>query len=313
MERCKKFEKLIREYISGALNSSEQTSLQAHLEKCRSCREIFELHQILEKDLAAFPEASEEAFVRMRQNVTRSIRRKEGDRPIPWYQVFADQFTYFLRKPAIVAAVAVILFLVGFFSRNLIISSNGDTDSAFLKQINYSAERNDNLQEVENSPYLYSDVKFRDLDGQNIALSFNVTSHLELTRKKDDPLVKEVLTQSLLNQESIGNRLNALSYAKEIIDPKIKEALIFTMENDPNFSVRMKAMTGLAGYPNDREIQSAFLKILEKEEQVQMRLMAIDYLTNNQTDEKLLRDAIKELNRPEDAPVRYKLNQYLKN
>jgi hypothetical protein len=313
MERCKKFEKLIKEYISGELSSTKKSSLQAHLKECKSCRGIFELHQILEKDLVTFPEVTEESFVKMRQNVIRNIRRKESEIPIPWYQVIVDQLTYFLRKPAFVAAVAVVLFLVGFFSRNLIIPSNGDTNSAFIRQINYSAEKNDNLAAVENSPYLYSDVKFRDLDGQNIALSFNVTTHLELTRKKDDPLVKEVLTQSLLNQESVGNRLNALSYAKEIIDPKIKEALIYTMENDPSISVRMEAMTSLAGYPNDEEIQSAFLKILGEEEQVQMRLMAIEYLTNNQTDEKLLKDAIKELNQPKDAAVRYKLNQYLKN
>ena len=121
------------------------------------------------------------------------------------------------------------------------------------------------------------------------------------------------MAQTLLGTSNIGSEFKAISYTKEIIDPKLKEALIFSMLNTPMLAIRMKAMSGLMDYKFDEEIKEAFLKVLRGEESVNMRLAAIDYLTNFQVKPSDLQEAIDKSVVSASPAVMIKMKKYLED
>jgi hypothetical protein len=313
MKECKKYERLIKQFIANEIGDEDKKLLLEHIQQCKACKSLYEMHNQLETHTIDFPEASAEDYLKVRQSVIRSIRNKKAASDIKWYQYFSDRFLSIFSRPAVTISFSVILFLIGFFLYPIILPSRGQSNFDLARQLKYTAQQNTDLQQVENSPYIFSDVRFKNVNGDQVEIGFNVSTHMELVRHKDDPLVKEVLAQAVMNPASLGNRLQAISYSEEIMDSKVKEALIFTMLNDNNLAVRIKAMTSLAKYPSDSKIQDAFLKILKNDEQVQLRLLAIDYLTSNLSNEKNLEEIIRDLNQAKDAGIKYKLSQLIKN
>jgi hypothetical protein len=124
-----------------------------------------------------------------------------------------------------------------------------------------------------------------------LALSFDVSTHLELVRDKSDPLVAEILVQSLVNPAPVGTRLEAISLVRSM-EPKVRGALIAAMLEDESLPVRIAALEKLVGQPIDPATEAAFLKVLEIEESVQMRLLAIDYLAKERVAPEVLESAI---------------------
>jgi hypothetical protein len=311
MKECKPYEKFFKKYIAGGISTAEEKRLLAHIKTCENCRAIYQLHQSLLDKNVDIPLPEIDAFRKMREQVTRKIRLKKTQVSKPWYLNFLDNFMYYLTKPAFATLLLIAVFMVGFLSRSLFFEKSEQSKDYLLKNIKHTAMSNNSLRDVENSPYIFSNVQFREVDDQNIALSFDVATHVELVSSKNDPLVKEVLAQSLLNPEPLGTRLRTLTFAQEIMDPKIKEALIFTMREDPDLAVRMRAMSSLVVYPDDQQIQEVFLQVLKEEESVNMRLMAIDYLAQTDVNTQTLQNTMPYLKSDRDAAVRHKLNQYL--
>lgn len=313
MKECKKYEKILKQLISNAIEDEDKKILMEHIQECTECKAVYEMHEQLQSSEIDLPEVALEDYLKVRQSVIRSIREKKTISEIRWYQYFSDQFLSVFSRPAFTISFAIILFIIGFFLYPIVIPSQGQSNFDFTNQLEVTAKQNTDLQQVENSPYIFSDVRLRNINSDQVALGFNVSTYMELIRPKNDPLVKEVLAQAVMNPASLGNRLQAISYSGEIMGSKVKEALIFTMLNDNNLAVRIKAMSSLAKYPSDAAIQDAFLKILKDDKQVQLRLMAIDYLTSNLSKEKNLEEIIKDLNQAKDAGIKYKLYQQIKN
>lgn len=311
MKKCKSYEKFLKKYITGEISAADEKRLLAHIKTCDYCREIYQLHHSLVDKKVDIPLPETNAFVKMREQVIRKIRLKRSQVAQPWYLKYLDNFMFYLSKPAFASIFLVMVFIIGFLSRSLFLEKTIQPKDYLLKNIKHTAMSNNNLRDVENSPYIFSNVQFREVDDQNIALSFDVATHVEFMSSKDDPLVKEVLAQSLLNPEPLGTRLKTLTFAQEIMDPKIKEALIFALKDDPDLAVRMRAMSSLMVYPDDQQIQDAFLQVLKEEESVNMRLMAIDYLAQTDVNAQALQNTMPYLKSDRDAAVRHKLNQYL--
>jgi hypothetical protein len=142
------------------------------------------------------------------------------------------------------------------------------------------------------SPFLYTNVHVTERNAGMVNLSFDVSRHLDLTLKKRDPLVAEVLVQSLIEPSGVGARLNAIAIADNVPDSKIKKSLIVAMLHDDNLAVRMTAQSKLVEHPGDPEIVESLLAVVKQEPSVRMRLVAIDYLTNLRIQPERLRRAI---------------------
>lgn len=308
MNKCRLYDKLFQKLINGEIDPEEEQIYYLHLKECPSCHEQFEIHQSLYDPVLNLPLPEPEEFSKLRQTVIRNVRltKKRGKK-----QYFEGLFDilFHQRARSIYAGVTVIIiFFLGFYANQFFRS---EPEGNLVNTIHYAAVNNIALQEVENSPYVFSDVQFRKLDEVNIALSFTVSTHLDIIRPKYDPLVKEVLAQTLLNPEPVGTRLKSISIAIGMMDAKIKESLIFALHQDPSRAVRIKAMTSLMNYPGDEQIQNAFLTLLKNETSVNMRLLAIEYLTQTNIRTSVLRTALPYLKKGQDTAVRQRIYQYI--
>lgn len=282
MNDCKQFEDGLASLIGGSSNTTERSEVMRHVGACEDCAELFAVHAELE-DLD-LPAAADGDFLAMRRDVLRSIRGESAAKPGWWRNLLVRPL-----EPSAIVLLALAAIGAGFFlgrlpSADRVFEQARRDDArlangtqAIAGQLEFAALRNRRLEQSADSPYTFSDLQVREMDGGRVALSFDVSTHLELVRDKSDPLVAEILVQSLVNPSPVGTRLEAIALVRSM-EPKVRDALIVVMLEDESLPVRMAALEKLASQPVDSATEAALLEVLESEESVQMRLDAIDLL-----------------------------------
>ncbi|TFG96969.1 MAG: hypothetical protein E4H13_11545 [Calditrichales bacterium] len=308
MKVHKEIETLIEKLQAGELTPAEEKQLKAYTDQYPEYKEIVHTHQFLLE--SGFPVADPEAeeFDRMRARVMQHIRMGEFKEPGFFQQLF-ETITTYIQRPEM--AIAALTLIIGFFLGRALPPSDSRLQSEIVDQMSVMASENTKLSDVQKSPYAYSNISFNEIDSKRISLSFDVTTHLDVVSEKGDPLVREVMAQSLLNPTNVGTDLKVISYTKGTFDTKIKEALVFSLKNAPIMAVRLKSMEQLSNYGNDQEIQMAFVDVLRQEESVKMRLLAIDFLTKNNFSSDSLKRALSESTVPQSPAVMIKLKKYI--
>jgi len=274
---CARYESLIERYLASDLDPKGMSDLLAHAAGCEGCRRLLALHGELERAGSAVPEPDEADLERRQVRVLAGIQRRRALRPL---------------RAAAIAAGLILPFGVGvLFGRAL------PQKTRWMDALHAEASANRGLSDVEDSPFNYSNVSYRRLGDDRVALDFDVTTHLTTVESKDSPLVREVLVQSLLNPATVGERLKAMSFAAGGLDPKLEKAVLFALRNDESLAVRLAALTILVGRLDDEEVRSALIATLRDDPSVQVRLAALESLASHRVDPKRIREAIRE--RPE--------------
>ena len=277
MSDCARYESLIERYLASDLDPKGMSDLLAHAAGCEGCRRLLALHGELERAGSAVPEPDEADLERRQVRVLAGIQRRRALRPL---------------RAAAIAAGLILPFGVGvLFGRAL------PQKTRWMDALHAEASANRGLSDVEDSPFNYSNVSYRRLGDDRVALDFDVTTHLTTVESKDSPLVREVLVQSLLNPATVGERLKAMSFAAGGLDPKLEKAVLFALRNDESLAVRLAALTILVGRLDDEEVRSALIATLRDDPSVQVRLAALESLASHRVDPKQIREAIRE--RPE--------------
>lgn len=283
--------------FAGELPDEERPNLMRHVDECTDCHSYYDVVEELASPTIEEPD--EAGYLAMRREVIRTIRREAAeDAPKPsWFPlgVFSRAGGF-----ALALAVAGILFALGVLAGRTGAAAPASeasrqpasADVVLARQIGTAAKNNRALRDVENSPFRYSNVRIEERDGEQLHLSFDVSRHLDLTLRRDDPLVTEVLVQSVLDPSSVGTQLKAISEAENVLDPRVRGALVKAMLHDPNLGVRLQAQARLVETANHDETSAAMLSVLEREASVQMRLVAIDYLAGSRIDPQRLERAV---------------------
>jgi len=296
MSECRQWEELIDR--SDDLGDDESKALLDHIDSCGSCAGLFDLVGRMRAD-DVVPDPGDARLVEMRRQVMRSIRRGDGE---TLGSRFAATLAAFFGRPALAIPALVILVAAGVLVGRLTVPGSSrsaasttvaeGSHGAIASEIKLAAAKSRDIEDIENSPFTYSNVRVRETRGDTVAVSFDVSRHLDLDLRRDDPLLTDVLVQSLLQPEGVSTRLKAIDFATNLVDPRVRDALIRTMLGDPDLIVRMEAETRLVGEASSAELTAAFLKVLEREASVQMRLVAIDYLARNRVNRSTLEKAI---------------------
>jgi len=313
MKDCRDFEALIDRAQTGEASEQEQEALLDHLESCPDCNRFFEAVGTLRNSgLDAEPDADD--LLSMRRAVLREIRKGRGKRR-------SFSLISLLTHPVAAAACAVLLLVFGFLLGRGASKIGRDTrepqttaaTDRFTSAIQKVAQSHTAYEDIVNSPFTYTNVRVTQGQTGMVNLSFDVSRHLDLSLRKEDPLVTEVLVQSLIEPSGVNTRLNAISIADNVPDPKIKKSLIFAMLGDENLAVRMTAQSKLIEHRGDPEITEALLAVLEKEPSVRMRLVAIDYLASSKIQPERLERAVR-AGKPENSDAVFlKVSQYLQS
>jgi hypothetical protein len=309
MNNCSEYEGLLGKMVTDEIAPTEIERLRDHARQCDNCGGLLKLQDDLRAAGQQEADVPAEDLQQVRYAVLRSIHLRVHPSTISrgkagWTRVGFARLTW-------ASGLAAAVFVGGFFIGNLWSTRHGDPGSALIRQIYSDARKEKSLHDVENSPLMYSNVLFNRVGDQKLSLSFDVTRHVELTAGPEDPLVRNLLIQALLNPSPLGARLKAISFAETNKDPEIKRALILSMLNDPSVAVRLKTESSLLNYRNDSEVQAAFLQVLRKEESVQLRLVALDYLVGNNVSQETLREIVRDLRSQGETAVLHKAVAYL--
>jgi len=309
MRDQKYIKQLIDKLISGSITESEFEQLKNRVQDYPEYADVFQAHNFISEVRFPAADPATERFSQMRQEVLRTIRTNQTNTQSDFISDTNSWLRSFLIRPEM--AVAAITLLVGFFLGRIAPVDEESISSGIMKQISFMARENTNFADSKNSPYQYSNIAFKELNNQEIALSFDVSTHLELVREKNDPLVREVIAQSLLNPTNLGTELKAISYSENMLDNKIKEALIFSMHNAPILAVRMNALQNLTKYKQDEDVKSAFVKVLKDEESVKMRLTALDYFFENKIETDTIKSIMESSDLQKSPAVWIKAKRYI--
>jgi len=311
MKECKDYQEMIQSYIAGEISPSDLDSLYHHCQTCPDCGQLWEVHSNLAAAGEELPQPPEDGLLAMRTNVLAQITRDERGRDerarakqaeagrIRWWDLGA-----LLRAhPAAALPVAAALVVVSIFAGRWSVSTPETGDSAILREISQQASRQAGLIDYWDTPLSYSNVNARPVEGGNLDLSFDVSRHVRFVTPMNSPVASEVLMHAILEPSAVGSKMKAMAMAPEIMDPKLKEALIFTMHNDPHLAVRMEAMSVLSKSPYDSTIQKAFMTTLREDQEVQMRLQALEYVAENRVNMNTIRRTIEEPQLDSDTAV----------
>lgn len=302
MKDCRRFEELMESYLADELAEADRRTLEAHLGDCTDCRQIAHLHRELSAAGPEMAQAASEDLEALRRSVLLQIshQRNRENAGSGW-------LAGWMLRPLPLLATGLLLLLAGAgLGRAWVPSSPPDLEKQDLvREISDMAAAHHRLVDVENSEFIYSNVSFRKLGQDRVELNFDVSTHVEITEPADSPLVQEVLVQSLLHPDpaNLGSRLKAISYAENVMDSKVRDALILAMHEDTSLAVRLKALSILSMEPATEPVEAAFLATLRADESVQMRLLALDYLANQGVDLGLIRRTIEEAGKESNPAV----------
>jgi hypothetical protein len=310
MKSEKDIQILFEKFLSGEISKTESDQLEKYIEEYPEYKELMRLHQKLVN--LDFPTSDPDStvFSQMRANVLRKIRLDKQKSP-GIIDEFIEKIKNFAFRPEM--AVAALTLIIGFFLGRALPPDKGALTSNLISQITALATKHTKLEDVKKSPVVYSNIRYQDLDDNRVAINLDATTHLDFVRKKDDPLVLEIMAQTLLSSSDLGSELKAISYTEGITVPKVKETLIYTVHHTPTLAARMKAMTNLSNFKNDEEIREAFLRVLREEESVKMRLLAIDYLTTEQVSPDILQQTLNESEVTQSPAVMIKMRKYIES
>ena len=346
MSGCERFEELIERYLAGDIEPADLEALRQHSRSCSACRRLMELDQ----ELSAVPEhvtyVSEGRFDEMRASVLGRIRnsmmrrgareasvrgrstrkgtaseqrareqRATGSR-LPFWKRWSAALG---RQPAygVVAAglVLVLGFALGRLTAGLTTGQAGFNQDSFVREVVQQASQERGLAGYWDSPFTYSNVSFRPRDNGTVAIDFDVTRHINVTRKMESPMTREILVHAMIDPTAMGARLNAMGVASEVMDETmddtIRQTLIFILKNDPSMPVRLRALEVLKPHASEPGVQDALLTVLAQDPSVQIRLLAVECLAGKRTDPELIRGALGEPRNDSDRAVLHRAVELL--
>jgi hypothetical protein len=126
--------------------------------------------------------------------------------------------------------------------------------------------------------------------------------------------VKELMMLSLLEKESVTDRLKAVSLTEEMdqASQKVTSALIQTLNNDSNVNVRLAALDALRVYSVDSKVRQELIRSIGKQDSplVQIALAELMAQLQAKSSVKELEKILKNENTPTD--VKKKIEESLK-
>jgi len=111
--------------------------------------------------------------------------------------------------------------------------------------------------------------------------------------------LRELLTLSLLQQQSASERLRGVIWSSQVQQPEepVLSALLQTLNSDPNVNVRLAALDALQKRANIRGVRQGLLQALEKQKSPLVQITLIDWLVESKE-----RQAVGMLTRISDEP-----------
>lgn len=295
MSGCRFYQEMMERLLAGELSRRDTTALQDHGQTCQDCAGLLALHKDLLDLGEDRPEPNQADLMNMREQVLRQTVGQETTAHQTSGSSFLRDLQGLWRSHPLTAVLstAAVLVCAVFIGHKMTPAPTLD-QSRLVQEITQQSAMAASLEDYWDAPYSFTNVAVRPRQNGQVALSFDVCRHVDIQQDRSSPLVTEVLLNAILEPSSMGSQFRAMDLTSDIMDERLKQALILTLHNDPDPTVRLNALEALAQHPYGETVQSAFLQVLGQDQDVQMRLTAIEHLSHRQVDLQTIRSAVGE-------------------
>lgn len=306
MSPCDAIQPALERLVLGEATEGDRTLVDDHCRACGDCRELLAADRALQA-LASAAEPPLAALAEVRRGVVRQARLEAASPRAGWRALGWPRL-------ALAGAAAAALLVVGVAVGRATAGRGATLRDPLGRELLRVAATRTAAREPLESPFTYANVSVEPGTGGRLRLEFDASTHLVLERPANDPLVGEVVAQTLLAGASpLAGRLQAIAVADRVLDERVRAALVASAEDDPDAVVRLKAFAELARHRGDAAVERLALGLLTRERSVQLRLAAIDYLTGNNVDRAALRRALDAADPSTRGPLLVRASQYLQS
>ncbi|HAL57574.1 MAG TPA: hypothetical protein DCP63_14175 [Bacteroidetes bacterium] len=277
----KQYLELLHLSFLDELQEDEGQVLQKHLETCQACRdeerELKSFHSLLARRATAEP--SEELLREARQELRVALRMERSKR-WAWSDLLENIFSFATPQQRL-ALGGVASLAAGMLLGYAIFGPSSEVQSPVTGAV-ASLDAGASMR----GETRVSNVRFMSLGGEEgqIEFSFQAVTPIRMRGSLNDPAVRRVLAQALLDEQNPGARMKTVSTFGSYVehrkgaDVEIKSALVQTLKTDVNVGVRREALRILQVFPMDQDIKQAFLHVLRHETNPSMRIDVINLL-----------------------------------
>ena len=300
---CREYQHQITLLLYEELPEKTQAGLQAHLEACSACQNVYEseknMHSVLAEDVSGWDFPSD-LLVESRRSLADELDRIEKKRP--WWRVptFSVVFTpmRMLESAALVAMGLALGVYVSNIQAPLNAPSAGQNPISMIPRDGSIS----NVQVVNANP-----------DTGEIELAGEVSQPLRFQGNLQDDTVRRLLFSALRDVNNPGSRLRAVEIlSQKPTDEMVEEALINAMVYDDNPGVRLQALEALKQFAAEEHVRSAFMNTLANDDNPGIRVEAIEALTKQNAKDSELAKTIEEVTKKDDNPyIRTKALQFV--
>lgn len=264
--------------LYGELSFDEEEAVESHLDDCAACRAALERERELsvafdqvavEPSPALLRACREDLHARLAAEPTPAGIGLEGQPKQPeavhaWW----DKFVEFITMPAAIMrpAGAFALLVIGFLGARLapgVLPGLGGEGWSQASLANMGAAR---VRSVEPAA-----------DG-TIRIVLDETRQRVIDGAMDDADVRALLLSATKDPvDGVRGEIVAL-LTQEAQAADVRNALVYTIRNDQNAGVRLKALEGLQPFIGEDEVRGALTDVLAGDANPAMRVRAIDLL-----------------------------------
>ena len=272
------------------LSDTEQQALDGHLEQCDRCQEhLVRLRQFKLLIDKAAPSRHVETDVRdARSNLWSAMINKHSEpgHLKGWRDRYLNglkRLTFFAYPSYRSVFGGALLLFIGLVAGSFIavpVDRSLGFTTSGMEQAELLSYRD---MDISNIQFVESDVS----DG-TLEFRFEAVRPVQIRGSLDDPDIRRVLAFTVLNERNPGVRLravNALRASDRLQSTdEIRSALVTALMSDPNPGVRGEAFTALSSYPFDMEIKDVMIHTLIYDENPAIRISAINRLQEQGSD-----------------------------
>lgn len=289
MSNCRNYQELIENILIDEISTEERKALEEHCSSCPDCAGLMDLHSNLQQMGAGVPMPQRHEMRDMREAVL-AATSEDAEVARGGFLVDLTKLWRAHPLPTGLATAAVLVFMFFLGQRNT--ENYSFEDELHRQSVKSPIAQQAGLESYLDAPYSFANVTVRPGNKGQLELSFDASRHLNIQVSQDSPLAREVILHAILEPSSMGSRLSAMAATPAMQDDSLKEALVMTMLNDPDPTVRLNAMAVLNQYPYDQNSQEAYLQTLSQDQDVQMRLTALEELARRNVGMETIREAV---------------------
>lgn len=295
MDQCSIVKQSMPELLTEALGSPDREAAHQHIEQCAVCSAEWSASREVWGELGRLPELPVPAHLRESFFARARLAEAEQQKPARILKFASQPMPRWLAQ----AAAAVVLVGVAFFAGRNFAAPRIAESPARLQSVEAAPFRLSERAvlpasqvnpEIQGRPSIQN-VRFQQAgpDQNQVAVSFDLTSHVTITGNPEDKTLVNLLSYVLQNRDyPTHSRSSAIQWVSDTYagqgttDPEIVKALANVLKNDTHEGVRIKAVEALKSLPPSLapEARRALVDALKNDPNPAVRIKAVEALAN---------------------------------